>query len=165
MQIRPHTVLKFQSSLFWHIIHVSICIFSKVTMHNVIIVKLSPAHDNKWSTYMYLAQFVYLKQEASPRTRDINFTECILPWSLTFCFTVMVYLSSTVCHVYYRYWHQWWLQVGHFLIWSSWHFWGYMYIPHWNHTFRSIVNHQAIWNSFPDITQIKLIMASRNWLT
>ena len=59
-----------------------------------------------------------------PRPRDRNFTGCILPWSLTFCFTVMVYLSNTVWHVYYRYynWSQCWSQVGHPLIWSSWHF-------------------------------------------
>ena len=69
-------------------------------------------------------------------------------------------LSSTVCPVYYRYWTRWRMQVCHFLIWSSWHFWRYIphchfliwsswhfwrYIPHWNHTFR-----------FHDITHIKV---------
>ena len=32
-----------------------------------------------------------------PRPRDRNFTGCILPWSLTFCSTIMIHLSRLVC--------------------------------------------------------------------
>ena len=32
-----------------------------------------------------------------PRPRDRNFTGCILPWSLTFCSTIMIHLSRLLC--------------------------------------------------------------------
>ena len=32
-----------------------------------------------------------------PRPRDRNFTGCILPWSLTFCSTIMIRLSRLLC--------------------------------------------------------------------
>ena len=95
-----------------------------------------------------------------PRPRDKKLSGCILPWTLAFCFTVMVYLFSTVCHVYYRYQSQWWSQVGHFLIWSSWHFSGN--IPPWNHTFCFLVTVKLSGQAtiFSILPIIKLIMAS-----
>ena len=49
-----------------------------------------------------------------PRPRASNFTACILPWSLTFCSTIMIHLSSTYYCIYYRYCSQWWSQVSIF---------------------------------------------------
>ena len=37
-----------------------------------------------------------------PRAHHRNLPGCIFPRTLTYCFTVMVYLFSTVCYVYYR---------------------------------------------------------------
>ena len=65
--------------------------------------------------------------------------------------TVMVYLSSTLCHLYYRYWTRLSLQVGHVLIWI----WVIFRVcPSLKPHILFYSNHWASWHSFPDVTHI-----------
>ena len=82
-----------------------------------------------------------------PRPSHTNFTGCILPWTHTFCFPVIVYLSSTVCHVYYRS-----IKKKSIMV-ASRQFFNLIKLTFLRvyPSLKLLSNHLVIWHSFPDI--------------